>query len=220
MAFPNKFLKLTVEKKVRRLTLTGWLLVMFACTALFLVWMVTIHSFLAVNKPFDTKLWVVEGYVPDFVLDSVADVWRTNPSLMIVCAGLPAEKSAFCTGYSTLADYNTAYLRAKGVDSLQAISAPAQPADMERTYTTALAAKEKLKALGYSSGKVNIVCLGTHARRSLLTYRKAFQSEWKVGVVSYPNNEYPKQWWRTSEGVRAVVYEMIAYLYCFIFFHP
>ena len=213
-------IRLTAVKKKRRLTPVGWLLVMFLCMALFVVWMCTIHQFLAVNKPLNTNIWIVEGYVPDFVLDSVAGVWQTNPSLMMVCVGLPAQKSEFCTGYSNFADYNTAYLRAKGVDSLQVISVPVQPVDKERTYTTALATKEKLTTLGHSSGKVNVVCLGTHARRSLLLYRKAYTSEWKVGVISYPDDEYPKQWWRTSEGARAVIYEMFAYLYCVIFFHP
>ena len=220
MAFVDQFRKLTVEKKVKRLTPIGWILVMFACIVVFLVWMVTIHRFLAVNKPFDTNIWVIEGYVPDFVLDSVADVWKTNPSLIVVCVGLSVRKGKFCTGYGNDADYNTAYLHAKGVDSIQVISAPAQPIDKDRTYTTALVAKEKLKELGVSSGKVNVVCLGTHARRSWLLYRKAFKPEWKVGVISYPNDEYPKQWWRTSEGARAVVFEMIAYLYCVIFFYP
>jgi len=187
---------------------------------LFLFWTVTIHQFLAVNKPFHTNIWIVEGYVPDFVLDSVAAVWQTNPSLVIVCVGLPITKGGFCTEFNNVADYNTAFLRATGVDSLQVISVPVQPVDKDRTYTTALATKEKLKKLGYSSGQVNVVCLGTHARRSWLLYRKAYKPEWNVGIISYPNNEYPQKWWRTSEGVRAVVFEMIAYIYCVVFFHP
>jgi len=220
MAFFDNFRKLTVEKKVRRLTLTGWLLVICACVALFLVWRATIHQFLAVNKPVDTNIWIVEGYIPDNILDSVAAVWRTNPSLLIVCAGLPVTKGEFCIGFDNAADYNTAYLREIGVDSLQVISALAQPVAKDRTYTMALATKEKLKALGYSSGKINIICQGTHARRSWLLYRKAYQPEWKVGVITYPDDEYPKQWWRTSEGARAVVFEMIGYIYCVFFFHP
>jgi len=220
MAFSDKFLILTVEKKVRRLTPTGWLLVMCICIALFFIWRATILHFLAVNKPFDTNIWIVEGYVDDTVLDSVANVWKTNPSLLIVCAGMPVKKGEFCTGYSNAADYNADYLRAQGVDSLQVINALAYPADKERTYTMALASKEKLKALGYTSGQVNIVCMGTHARRSWLLYRKAYKPEWDVGVISYPNDDYSEQWWRSSEGVRAVLFEMIGYVYCVIFFHP
>ena len=198
----------------------GWLVTLMSIACLIYVWFITIHDFLAKNKSINAPVLVVEGYVPDFVLDSVASLWKNNPSLFIVCTGLPINKRAFCLEYSSYADYNAAFLRAKGVDSLQVASAPALPANKDRTYTTALAAKDKLKELGYEPGKVDVVCLGTHARRSQFLYRKAFKSEWDVGVISYADIDYPEQWWRTSEGARAVVYEMFAYLYCAIFFHP
>ena len=140
--------RLTVIKKARRLTFIGWLSVMFICIALFFVWLFTIHDFLAINKPLKTSVWIIEGYVPDFVLDSVADVWKTNPEIMIVCAGLPIRKGEPCVGYNNYADYNTAVLLSKGVDSLQVFSAPTQPVGKDRTFTTALSAKDKLNALG------------------------------------------------------------------------
>ncbi|MDR1170969.1 MAG: hypothetical protein LBL24_00790 [Bacteroidales bacterium] len=212
-------IQLTRTGKSRRLTLWGWLTVAGGVALLTYIWFVTIHDFLALNEPVNAPVLVVEGYVPDYVLDSVAVVWKNKPSVLIVCAGLPVRKGEFCVGYGSYADYNTAYLRANGVDSLHVVSAPALQTDRERTYTTAVAAMERLKALGYASGKVDVVCLGTHARRSLLLYRKAFRHGWNVGVISY-GADYPRQWWRTSEGARAVVYEMFAYLYCAIFFHP
>ena len=212
--------RLTEYRKSRRLTLQGWLVVAGCIAISGYVWFISIHDFLAVNKPVSASVLVVEGYVPDFVLDSVANLWKNNPLLLIVCAGLPIKKGEFCCGYGSYADYNAAFLREKEIDSLQVIGAPARPVDKDRTYTSALAAKDKLRELGYESGKVDLVCLGTHARRSRLLYRKAFKSGWNIGVLSYPDNNYPEQWWKTSEGARAVVYEMFAYLYCIIFFRP
>ena len=202
------------------MTLWGWLAVLMSITCLVYVWAITIHDFLAKNASVNAPILAIEGYVPDFVLDSVANLWKNDPSLFIVCAGLPIKKGEFCSEYGTEADYNVAVLRIKGVDSLQVVSAPAQPINKDRTYTSALVAKDKLKELGYEPGKVDVVCLGTHARRSQFLYRKAFKAEWNVGVISYADNDYPEQWWQTSEGARAVVYEMFAYLYCAIFFHP
>jgi hypothetical protein len=211
-------IRFTVIKTARRLTLTGWLLVASIFVALFFIWMVTIHNFLAVNNPEKTHIWVIEGYVPDSVLDSIAGL--KQDSLLFLCAGLPLDKGILCPGYSNYAVYNATVLVAKGVDSSQVISAPAELTYTDRTYTTALAVKEKLKSLGYMSGKLNVVCAGTHARRSQLLYRKAFKSEWEVGVMSFPDHLYYGAWWHSSEGARAVVYEMFAYLYCAIFFHP
>ena len=213
-------IQLTKIKTSRHLSLSGWLLVAGSFALLVYIWVHTIHDFLAQNKPTHASILVIEGHVPDFVLDSVVNLYKRDTSLIIVCAGLPFKKGYFCIEYSDQAEYNAALLRSKGVDTKKIALASAQPTDKDRTYTTALAAKKKLKSLGYTSGKIDVVCLGTHARRSLLLYRKAFKSEWNVGVITYSDDEYPEQWWRTSEGARAVMYEMFAYLYCAIFFHP
>jgi uncharacterized SAM-binding protein YcdF (DUF218 family) len=184
------------------------------------VWAITVYGFLAQNVPTGAPVLIVEGYVPDAALDSVAAMWMNNPSLLIVCAGLPVQKGTFCIGYESYADYNAAYLRAQGVDTMRVVSAPAQATRSERTYTTAVAARQKIETLGVASGKVDVVCMGTHARRSRFLYRKAFGEGWDVGAVSVRHSDDPLQWWHTSEGARAVVYEMFAYIYCVLFFHP
>lgn len=171
-------IRLTNTREKKCLTLWGWLTTAVGVALPGYIWMITIHDFLARHTPLKAPVMVVEGY-PDAVLDSVATVWATTPSLLIV-----------------------------------------RQTASERTYTVALAAREKLKSMGIASGKVDVVCLGTHARRSQLLYRKAFQPGWNVGVISYRDGNYSRQWWRSSEGARAVVYEMFAWLYCVLFFHP
>ena len=213
-------IRITVVKKARRLTLIGWLLVMFACVSLFYIWMVTIHDFLMVNKPVKTHILSIEGYMLDSILDSIAGTGLKQDSLVFICAGFPVDKGFMCPGYSNQAFYNADILKSKGVDSLRVIPAPANPTNTDRTYTSALAVKEKLESMGYASGKINVICCGTHARRSWLLYRKAFKPNWEVGVISYTDSLYGEAWWHSSEGARAVVYEMFAYLYCVLFFHP
>ena len=198
----------------------GWLLVMFTCLALFYVWMITIHDFLAVNKPVKTNILVIEGYVFDSILDSIASTGLKQDSLLFICSGGAVDKGFICSGYTNIAFYNADVLKSHGLDSSRVIPAPAKQTYTDRTYTMALAAKEKLESMGYTSGKLNVVCSGTHARRSWLLYRKAFKTNWKVGVITYTDNLYRGAWWHSSEGARAVVYEIFAYLYCVIFFHP
>jgi hypothetical protein len=42
-----------------------------------------------------------------------------------------------------------------------------------------------------------------------------------VGVVSIEDQTYvPGEWWKSSNGVRTVIDESIAYLYAVFFFHP
>jgi hypothetical protein len=42
-----------------------------------------------------------------------------------------------------------------------------------------------------------------------------------MGVIAAPDQTYDQDhWWRSSNGVRTVLSELIAYLYAVIFFHP
>ena len=68
---------------------------------------------------------------------------------------------------------------------------------------------------------LDLATLGPHARRSRLLYEKAFGPQVKIGIVALVNREYdPAHWWRTSEGVREVIGEGIAYMYARFLFWP
>jgi hypothetical protein len=204
--------------ETKKLTTWGWLLVLSVLMLIAFLWVITIHNFLALNKPVNAPVIIIEGYVPDTVLIQVA---ANHSDQLIVCAGLPYEKGMMCRQYDNYADYNAAVILSTGVDSSMVISAPSKQTYRERTYTTALTAKYRLEQAGILPGNVDVVCYGTHARRTRLLYRKAFGPKWNVGVISCPSNLYEAgAWWRNSEGVRAVMYELFACIYCSLFFHP
>ena len=65
-----------------------------------------------------------------------------------------------------------------------------------------------------------MVSLGVHARRSWFLFEKVFSSV-NVGVIAISPNEYDtSRWWLSSEGVRNVISESIAYLYARFIFSP
>jgi hypothetical protein len=52
-------------------------------------------------------------------------------------------------------------------------------------------------------------------------YEKAFGKDVKVGVVALEDRYYEADhWWRSSEGVREILGESIAYIYARFFFSP
>jgi len=54
-----------------------------------------------------------------------------------------------------------------------------------------------------------------------LLFKKAFGRETDVGVIAMDEREYdPVHWWHSSEGVREVLFEGIAYVYAKWFFVP
>ena len=104
-------------------------------------------------------------------------------------------------------------------DSVQPI--PCWVERKDRTYNAALAVKQWFQENGVSVSSIDIMTLGPHARRSRLLFQKAFGKEVKVGVISVEDRDYdPAHWWRSSEGVREVLGEAIAYIYAKFFFSP
>jgi hypothetical protein len=67
----------------------------------------------------------------------------------------------------------------------------------------------------------NVLTEDAHARRTRLLYEKAFGDGTRVGIISVANPDYEgKHWWSSSQGVREVIGESIAYIYARFFFWP
>jgi hypothetical protein len=69
---------------------------------------------------------------------------------------------------------------------------------------------------------INVVTLGAHSRRTRLLFARAFKKESQIGIIAVPNRDFnPTRWWCSSQGVRIVSDEAIAYLYArLLFFAP
>ena len=90
----------------------------------------------------------------------------------------------------------------------------------DRTYHSILELKRRLNKEGFNEASIDMVSLGVHARRSWFLFEKVFSSV-NVGVVAISPNEYDaSRWWLSSEGVRNVTSESIAYLYARFIFSP
>ncbi len=162
---------------------------------------------------------VVEGWMPDYGMKEVILETQRTPYVMLVVTGGALERGAPLSNYGTYAELGAATLAKLGANtpSPQAVSA----ADVyrDRTFTSALALRDWLKAHGPMPAKINLVTLGAHARRSRLLFNKVFGPDVKIGVISVPDRSYDAQhWWRSSQGFRVVTDEFIGYLYArFIF---
>jgi hypothetical protein len=71
-----------------------------------------------------------------------------------------------------------------------------------------------MESHGLHGAPINVVTLGTHARRTRFLYREAFGKDSEVGVICVPDRGFDLRfWWRSSQGVRTVLGEAIAYFY-------
>ena len=71
---------------------------------------------------------------------------------------------------------------------VSAIFPPA--AKKDRTYSSALAAKQWLHQQGISVKTLDVATLGPHARRSRLLFQMAFGDDTKVGIIALDDVEY------------------------------
>lgn len=96
-----------------------------------------------------------------------------------------------------------------GVDSSLVIAIPGQKVRVNRTLTSALAFRDWLKTSGIKVSGINIVSIGTHARRTWITFNRVLHNSCKVGIISLPDRK------RHADDVRVLktIRETIAFIY-------
>ncbi len=200
-------------------TWRGWLLTLLVVLPLIATGVRRVQPFLAVTAPVTSSVLVVEGWMPDYGMKEVILETQRTPYATLVVTGGPLERGAPLSNYGTYAELGAATLGKLGANtpSPQAVSA----ADVyrDRTFTSALALRDWLKARGPMPAKINLVSLGAHARRSRLLFNKVFGPNVEIGIIAVPDRGYDaNKWWRSSQGFRSVTDEFIGYLYArFIF---
>ena len=215
------YFKLFKKKECRRLTFSGWLVLFFFISIVFWISAKYAHAFLAINEPIISKVLVVEGHVPDFTLDSVKHIIKNNQDTLIFTTGIPLTQGSYLCGYTNYADLTAASLYALGIDSSLIISVPCHPKQRDRTFESAMALKRKLKKMNLNKGCFNVLTTDTHARRTKLLFEEAFGDSWKIGIISIHSTNYNNnKWWTSSYGMRAVVYEGLAWFYAKFLFYP
>lgn len=189
------------------------------CISLVVLAALNIQSFLALTEPVQADALVVEGWVPNYVLHEAMVEFKRGHYRRLYVTGGPIDTGGLFSRHQTYAELGAAVLIAMGMDSNAVEAVPAPQVRQDRTYTSALALKNRLHQQSQDGMKFNLVSISTHARRSHLLFQKAFGVDTQVGIVSIENREYdPERWWKYSAGVRSVIDESIAYLYALIIF--
>ena len=200
-------------------TLWGWLSLTVAGAVLIIVVLLTLDPFLSPTHPSGAKILVVEGWLPDYALDSAAALFRRSSYSRIVVTGGVLEQGSYLKEYRTYADLGAATLRTIGVPDSQVIAVPAPFSRKDRTYVSARAFAPWIKAQEIRN--FDLCSLGAHSRRSRYLFQKAVGDAIPAGIISLEDAGYnPKKWWASSQGFRTVTGELIAYLYVRLIFRP
>jgi hypothetical protein len=82
------------------------------------------------------------------------------------------------------------WLSSKGIDSALIIAVPGGKARINRTLTSALAVRDWLKQADIKINGINIISLGTHSRRTWMTYKRILNEKYEIGIISIPDRIY------------------------------
>jgi hypothetical protein len=201
-------------------TLRGWILLLLVGLLSVAAAFQYIHPFLAITDPIPGGALVVEGWATDYALEDAIAEFRGHDYRKLYVTGGPMERGVPLSEYKTYAELGAATLVRLGLDKDAVQAVPAPLVRQDRTFTSAVALRNWLRQHNAMPAQVNVITVGAHARRSRLLFEKAFASGLRVGIVAVEDRAYDaKRWWTSSNGVRAVMGEMLAYGYARLFFH-
>jgi len=201
-------------------TLRGWLA--FLLLFLLLAWIAVreVHPFLAMNEPIEEGVLVVEGWIPDYALKAAIAVFKRHHYGKIYVTGGPLDQGGPLSEYKTYAELGAAVLVRLGCSPDVVQPVPAALASRDRTFAAAMAFVRWTREHGVNAGSFNVISMGTHSRRTHLLFEQALGNDSKVGIVSIEERDFdPKCWWRSSEGVKSVLGELVSYCYTKLLFN-
>ena len=179
------------------------------------------QPFLALNRPVGGDILVVEGWIPDYAMREALAVFRSRPYALLVATGGPLPQGTAYAAYGTHARLAASVLEGFGLPADSIAVVPSPEVARDRTYQEGVSLGEWLKGggSGHKVKSVDVFSFSAHARRSRLLYAMALGPDVKVGVYASRDLGYdPGQWWKSSNGVRKVCDEVIAYAYAKVFF--
>jgi hypothetical protein len=204
---------LVVRRECWTLTPLGRLVSVAILAAIVLGSLRVAHPFLAVTDRAQGQVLVVEGWTPEYTAKEAALEFERGgyQHLLVVKGVYDTHEAGFDCGTS---GQIARLLVRNGVPQrhVHAIYYPSEERD--RTYHAALAVKHWLSQHGAAVRSIDVATKGAHARRSRSLYEKAFGPGVRIGVIALRDRAYdPGHWWRSSEGIREVPFQALAYLY-------
>jgi hypothetical protein len=198
------------------LSLRGWLAVLALTTLSTVAFVFHLHTFLAVNHPLPSDILVVEGWmITDQSFSKVVAEFKNGGYRKAYTTGGEVHWGNASKYGGTYAGYSAARLQHAGIATNSIVSVPSTDRDWERTYLSAIALRDYFRSNNIAPTTLNVITAGPHARRTRLLYQRALGSKISVGIIALPRDDYdPDHWWRTSTGIREVISELAAYLYC------
>ena len=194
--------------------------VLLATIFLTLIGLKNIAFYLAVNKPNQGDYLIVEGWQAEHSLKQALEVFQQGSYQYLITTGGPDARH-INPKYKTYAEQSAHFLLSQGLDDAKLMVIPAPASAQNRTFLSAVMVRNRLLSQTDSALAIDIYTQGVHARRTYTLYKMAFREGDKMGIyASHPESYDLKTWWKTSEGAKSVVTEVVGMIWVKCCFNP
>jgi hypothetical protein len=125
-------------------------------------------------------------YVKEIIIDHIIYIPYQNNSIYDVLRQDGHQR--IINNFDSNAELAKNQLFFLGVDSSLIKAVPAKKVRINRTLTSALTFRNWLKTSKIDIKGINIISMGTHARRTWMTYNKILKEKYDIGIISLPDN--------------------------------
>ena len=172
-----------------------------------------VHPFLAESKPVKADIMIVEGWVPEYVLEEAAAEFKAGPYSHLFVSGLNYEPGETNSAEGSDAAHCGRRLVQLGVKPGLIEACPIAPVSFNRTSHMAKAVAARIRTQHLNPRGINVITLGPHGRQSLLAYRRLIDPSIPVGVITIPKDDYdPALWWISSAGIKKTTKDFAGWL--------
>jgi len=211
-------LTLFKRKNILVPSLWGWLLILVLLAVLSFLFLKNIYGFLAYEQPAETRVLVVEGWIPDNGLQEAIAHYNLNDYNYMIITGVPISQWTYASPFSNMADASARSMKELHfADSVYTVHIPSTIL-RDRTYATAIALEMKWHSFGIETDNFDLFTMGAHARRSALMFESVFGNRLKGVLISTDPTFEAETWYKSSRGFRIVVSELISWVYAKLFF--
>ncbi len=212
-------IRLIKRQEMWMLTAQGWIIFLVAFFSSMFFIFTHLYPFLAVTSPIKTAdILVVDGWISDYALEQAAIEFKNNTYRQLITIGSPVDQGFYLAEYKNFAEIGAATLNKLGVPKERIVTVVTPQVIKDRTHASALVLRQWISDANLPIESINLFTSDAHARRSWLIYKNIFAPQIKVGVIAAaPPNYDANKWWSSSEGVRVIMSETIAYIYALFF---
>ncbi len=211
-----------ISKRTRwGLTVWGWLAILLIIFLTTFLLMTRTYNLLAPVHPVKAEVLVLEGAVPDYILDSAVAEFHRHHYKLLITTGTPLEWGHLLFEFGNTAAIAENSLKRMGFDTTMLVAIATDEIQHDRTYNSARALAEYLKHNYPEVKAINLMSYGPHSRRSQMMFQAALGDEFNVGIISIRSFYYDRNnWWKSSKGFREVINELLGYVFVKLFFVP